>query len=97
MTEIISAPVKRPIRTRQVAATITAQLETQRILYADPLLPLRDVQTALGNISYGTLRRLLIDKKIRAWRPSPRGHYKIRLSELKKFLAQGDQQLGVQS
>lgn len=69
---------------------IEQQLKDQQFLMADPLLDQRIVRVALGNCSYSFLRKLILSGRLPAWRPSPRGHYKVRQSALKAFLAKGD-------
>jgi excisionase family DNA binding protein len=85
-----------PSKNSPVATSIRQSFENARALYSDPLLSLRDALPALGNVSYGTLRKLIATGKIRVWRSTPRGHMKVRMSELQRFLASGDQPMGGQ-
>jgi excisionase family DNA binding protein len=80
------------IRARQaspLAATILQQFEDKRSIYSDPLLSIAECRPALGDVSYSTFRKLIATGRIRTWRPSPRGHHKIRLSELQRFIRAG--------
>ncbi len=93
MNEIATNP---PIRifARAARTPLTAQIERQLSqktqLFGDPLLSLAEIKLALGT-SYSTVRKLITSGKIRSWRPSPRGHHRVRLSELQKFLDSGVQ------
>jgi hypothetical protein len=69
---------------------IEQHAKDQQILFADPLLDQRTVRVALGNCSYSFLRKLILSRRLAGWRPSPRGHFKVRQSSLKAFLAQGE-------
>jgi excisionase family DNA binding protein len=98
MTETIApATVKAAVRSRftSLAAQVTKQIELKKELYSDPLLSIAECRPALGDVSYSTFRKLIAAGKIRTWRPSPRGHHRIRLSELRRFIASGDQPGGV--
>jgi excisionase family DNA binding protein len=78
-----------------LAAQIAKALEMKSSLFADPLLPLAEARAALG-VSDSTIRKLIGSGKLRAWRNSPRGHWRISCSEIKKYLDSGFAQAGVQ-
>jgi excisionase family DNA binding protein len=96
MTEletIATTTVKAPGRPRSPLARQIAQtFETKRTLFSDPLLSLAEFRLAAGSLSYSHVRRLIAEKKISVWRPYPKAHMKIRLSEVQRFLASGDSQ-----
>ncbi len=92
MTEFneLIAPTKNSPRPRYggvVADTIRSTFENAKV---DPLLSMREAGSLLA-ASYPTLRKWIATGQIRTWRNGPRGHIKVRLSELKKFLAAGDE------
>jgi excisionase family DNA binding protein len=84
-----SVPPVRPART-PLTAQIERQLTQKTQLFGDPLLSIAECKLALGT-SYSTVRKLIMAGKIRSWRPSPRGHHRVRLSELQKYIASGVQ------
>jgi hypothetical protein len=71
---------------------ITRTLALKQELFGDPLIGLSECRLAIGQCSYSQLRKWISAGQIRTWRPSPRGHHKVRLSELRRFLAAGEQQ-----
>jgi hypothetical protein len=88
----IATPVKpaRGGRPRSpLAATIAKQVETKSELFSDPLMSLTEFRLAAGGMSYSHVRRLIADGKISVWRPYKTAHQKIRLSEIRRFLASG--------
>jgi hypothetical protein len=89
-TALLNPPIHPPRQLNPLAAQITKQLEMKKELYGDPLLRLSECLPALGDVSLSTLRKQIAAGRIKTWRNSPRGHHKIRLSELRRFLAQGD-------
>ena len=72
-----------------VGKTIARQLAVKDELYSDPLLSLTEFRAATGSPSYSHVRKLIKDGKIQVWRPYPKAHMKIRLSEIRRFLASG--------
>jgi len=67
--------------------------EEKAALTLDPLLPLREAVGLLGSPSYTTLRSWIADGSLRVWRAG-RGHYRVRLREVQRFLAAGEVQRG---
>lgn len=76
--------------TRSIGPQIERQLTQRAQLFGDPLLPLRDVAVALGNISYSTIRALIKDGELPTVRIGRRGHHKVRLSVVQALLARCD-------
>jgi excisionase family DNA binding protein len=80
-------PVKTSVSQR--SASLLLQHEHVRAekaaLVVDPLMKLSQVVELLGNPSYTTLRSWIKSGSLKVWRAG-RGHYKIRLSEVKRFL-----------
>ena len=98
MTSPIASSGKLGGRPRSpLARQITAQLQMKAELFSDPLITLAEARLAIGNCSYAHARRLISDGRLRVWRSSPRGHMRVRLSELKRYLASGDQEPGMQA
>jgi excisionase family DNA binding protein len=92
---ITPAPAKGPGRPRSpLTAQIERQLNQKTLLFGDPLLTVSEVCLALG-VHYSTVRKVIVSGKIRSWRPSPKGHHRVRFSEVRRYLAAGDQQ-GIQ-
>ncbi len=90
-----SFSLKSPVRPAQrgpLASQVQRQLKLREELFYDPLLPLRDVQVALGGVSYAHIRKLIADGTLKVFRIG-RGHMKVRASVLKKLLQDGDRQL----
>jgi len=89
-------PVKTPVspgRFNPLAAQIKRTLELRNQLCGDPLLGLSEVAQATGEPCYATIRRWIKMGMLHTVRFGPRGHHRVRLSELRRFL--GDQQPGV--
>jgi excisionase family DNA binding protein len=80
-----SSPARTPLTTQ-----IERQLTQKTQLFGDPLLSIQETKLALG-MSYATIRKLLVSGRLKSWRPSPKGHHRIRLSEVQKFIASGVQ------
>jgi hypothetical protein len=85
-----------PVKTNlsQRTTPLSVQLEQvqaqRRSLAADPLLKLADAVSLLGNPSYNTLRKWIADGTLHVWRAG-RGHFRVRLSEITRFRAAGEQ------
>jgi excisionase family DNA binding protein len=89
-TPRFATPPSGPRKFTPLAAQIIKTQEMKRELFSDPLLTMQEAKTALS-MSYSTLRKLIAAGKIRSWRPSPKGHHRVRASEIRKYLAQGEQ------
>jgi hypothetical protein len=87
LPQVLKAPVKVQQRTA-LQAQVERSMAVKRELFADPLLNLPQVQTALGGISYKSLDMLLRKGELRAFRVHPRGQRKVRLSVLRAFIAE---------
>jgi hypothetical protein len=90
--ELTRLPTKTPVYRRSsplVQANQKAQ-EVRQALIVDPLLPLSAAIPLLGNPCYSTLRAWIKSGSLRVWRPSSRGHFKVRLSEVVRFVAAGE-------
>jgi hypothetical protein len=89
-------PVKTPVRPGRcnpLAVQIKKTFDLKNELYGDPFLSLSEVAQATGEPCYATIRRWIKTGLIRTVRFGPRGHHRVRLSELRRFV--GDQQPGV--
>jgi excisionase family DNA binding protein len=87
-------PVRTPVRQRvtpMLAQTMKA-VEQMRSMTVDPLMPLSKAVPLLGNVSYGTLRRWIASGALRVHRATPRGHFRVRLSEVERFRTAGEVQ-----
>jgi hypothetical protein len=93
-TSNLKSPV-RPAQRGALATQIQRQMKLHEELFYDPLLPLRDVQVALGGVSYANIRKLIAQGTLKVFRIG-KGHMKVRASVLKKLLQEGDRQPGVQ-
>lgn len=95
VSEIVSLPAaKAPSHRRQfspLAAQITKQLQIKKELFGDPLLTVSEVSAALGSPSYSSLRSWIKSGALKTIRFTPRAHHRIRLSELRRFMAAGVQ------
>jgi predicted site-specific integrase-resolvase len=60
--------------------------EKRNLMLSDPLLPLRDAMTLMGNPSYTSVRSWIKTGKLNVWRVGTTGHYKVRMSEVERFL-----------
>ena len=63
--------------------------ERKNVLVVDPLMLLSEAQPLLGNPSYSVLRGWIAAGKLKVWRVG-RSHFRIRLSEVERFLSSGD-------
>lgn len=81
-------PVKTDIATRTANLLIQhAQIrEDKTRLLCDPLMRLAEARDLLGCPSYSTLRNWIADGRLRVLRPGRVGPFKIRLSEVERFL-----------
>jgi excisionase family DNA binding protein len=81
-------PVKTSVASRN--APLLAQHERIRAekvaLFVDPLMRLAEAMPMLGNPSYMTVRSWIKKGTLKVWRVE-KGHFKIRLSEVQRFLA----------
>jgi excisionase family DNA binding protein len=86
-----TVPVRTPVRDRHQTLTPQAQQaqERKQALVNDPLMLLRAAVPLLGCPSYDTLRKWIANGSLRVWRVG-RSHYRIRLSEIERFLASGN-------
>lgn len=84
-------PVKTSVTQRSRALLDQHQKvrEEQAAMSIDPLMPLRQVVGMLGNPSYSLLRKWQKDGTLRCWRAGGRGQFRIRLSEVKRFIDAG--------
>jgi excisionase family DNA binding protein len=81
-----------PVKTA-VSQRITPLLaQTQRVrdekqaLTIDPLMRLAEAMPMLGNPSYTTMRGWIRNGTLKVWRAG-RGHFRVRLSEVQRFLS----------
>jgi excisionase family DNA binding protein len=81
-------PVKTAVRQRSTSLLLQHQRvrEQKQALTIDPLMPLREAVGMLGNPSYSLLRKWIADGTLRCWRAG-KGHYRVRLSEIRRFLS----------
>ena len=90
-----NTPVRTPGRPASpLARQIEKTFELKNQLFADPLISLAEFRLAAGGLSYSAVRRLIASKRISVWRSSPRGHMRIRASEVRRFLDAGFKQQG---
>jgi hypothetical protein len=86
-------PVKTPVH-RVPPSSLVQQLARQQTLkaeiLADPLLPMREAKMLLGNPCISLLRKWVKNGTLKTWRVGPRGHFKVRLSEIRRLIALGD-------
>lgn len=84
-------PVKSSVASRSTPLLLSHQRvrEEQRLLEIDPLMPLRQVVGMLGNPSYSLLRKWQKDGTLKCWRAGNRGQFRVRLSEVKRFIDSG--------
>lgn len=84
-------PVKTAVSQR--SALLLAQhqkvREQKQALQIDPLMPLREAVPMLGSPSYALLRRWIADGQLRVWRAGGRGQFRIKLSEVQRFIDAG--------
>jgi hypothetical protein len=88
----VATTVKSPVyqrRSPNLRAQIAAQIALRTELTADPVLSLAEFAAATGHPSYSAIRDLIRSGALKTWRASPRSHHKVRLSELRRFLAAG--------
>lgn len=63
-------------------------LEVRREIISDPLLTTTEARILIG-CSYSHLRHLILANQLATWRPNPRAHIRIKLSEVQRYLASG--------
>jgi hypothetical protein len=68
---------------------VQRQIAQRAELYADPLISLQEFAAAVGSPSYSVIRRWIVTGELKTWRVG-KGHHKVRLSELRRFLASGE-------
>lgn len=81
-------PLKTSVASRAILGQHEQVRQDKTALLVDPLLKLAEAQQLLGCPSYSSLRDWIRSGKLRSWRPSGRGHYKVRLSWIKEFLSE---------
>lgn len=83
------------MRQRRHSLAVPAQQAQDRkqVLMTDPLMLLSEAQPLLGNPSYCTIRKWIADGSLRVWRVGT-SHFRIRLSEIERFLASGEAKNG---
>jgi len=82
------SPAKTPVYRRHsslLQQTIKAN-EQMAALVMDPLMSLSRAIPLLGDPGYTTVRSWIKSGDLRVWRAG-RGHFRVRLSEIKRFLA----------
>jgi excisionase family DNA binding protein len=86
------SPIKTPVHQRVTLPTVQAQQirDAKQALTADPLMPLREAFPMLGNPSYTLARRWIREGLLRAWRVGRFGHFKVRLSEVQRFMRENE-------
>jgi excisionase family DNA binding protein len=84
----ILAPVKSSVRQRLTPLVLQAQkaAEQRQAIAVDPLMKLSEAASLLGNPSYSVLRKWIKDGSLRVWRAG-KGHFRVRLSEIQRFLS----------
>jgi excisionase family DNA binding protein len=91
MTNLNSIPpVKTSVSQRSRALLTQHQKvrQEQAALVVDPLMPLRQAVPMLGSPSYSLLRKWIRDGSLRCWRAGT-GQYRVRLSEVRRFIDSG--------
>jgi excisionase family DNA binding protein len=89
MSELSTAPTKTYFKKPSpLLAQMQRCLEVRREIIADPLLTTTETRTLIG-CSYSHLRQLIETKALSVWRPHPRAHIRIKLSEVQRYLASG--------
>ena len=85
-------PVKTSV-TRRLLDQHQQVREDKTALLIDPLMKLAEASQLLGSPSYTTLRSWIRSGALHCWRAG-KGHYKIRLSEVQRFLRANEVQPG---
>jgi excisionase family DNA binding protein len=87
-------PVKTSVsqRTAPLLAQTQKVREDKRALTIDPLMRLAEAMPMLGNPSYTTVRGWIKTGALRVWRAG-RGHFRVRLSEVQRFLSANEVKL----
>ena len=83
-------PLKTSVsqRSRALLAQHQKVHDEQAALVVDPLMPLRQAVPMLGSPSYSLLRKWIRDGSLRCWRAGT-GQYRVRLSEVRRFIDSG--------
>jgi len=85
-------PVK--VSSAKRAAALLAQhaqiRESKSALLIDPLIRLAEARDLLGCPSYSTIRSWVADGRLRVQRPGGCGPFKVRLSEVQRFLGDSE-------
>lgn len=79
-------PVKTSVADRSILGQHEIVRKIKADLTCDPLLRMSEAVPLLGSPAYSTLQTWIKTGAIRTWRAG-RGHYRIRLSEVQRFLA----------
>ena len=84
-------PVKTAVsqRTASLLAQHAKIREDKEALVVDPLMRLAEAMPLLGCPSYTTVRGWIASGSLHCWRAG-KGHYRVRLSEVQRFLAAGE-------
>lgn len=89
-----------PVKTSVASRTSPLLVQNERVraektaLVVDPLMKLAEAMPMLGNPSYTTVRSWIACGSLRVWRAG-RGHFRIRLSEIRRFLAANEVKINV--
>jgi hypothetical protein len=93
--ELTNPPIlKAPVRLRQFTPLVlqtSKALVAKAEMYVDPFLSLREFAAAVGSPSYSVIRKWISSGQLRTWRIGKHGHHKVRLSEVCRFIASGEQ------
>jgi hypothetical protein len=85
-------PVKTAVSQRTLLAEHARVRASKEALTIDPLMRLAEASPLLGSPSYALLRRWIADGQLRVWRAGGaggRGQYRVRLSEVQRFIDAG--------
>ncbi len=87
-------PVKSSVasRTAPLLAQHARVRDEKAALAIDPLMRLAEAMPMLGNPSYVTVRGWIKTGALRVWRAG-KGHYRVRLSEVQRFLSANEVKL----
>jgi hypothetical protein len=88
-------PVKTSVsqRTTPLLAQHQRVRDEKEALTIDPLMRLAEAMPMLGNPSYTTMRGWIKTGALRVWRAGASGHFRIRLSEVQRFLRENEVQV----
>ena len=79
-------PVKTSVGERYLPQAVQAHKDA---LMTDPLLKLSEAVSMLGDPSYTVLRGWIKSGELRVWRAAGKGNYRVRLSEVERFIQSG--------